>query len=44
MTSGSDFHEAGALAKGGIITEAKIETMDDLKTVLTCGNYSIIEN
>lgn len=44
MTSGSDFHEEGALAKGGIITEDKIECMQDLLKTLKSGKYEIIEN
>ncbi len=44
MTSGSDFHEEGALARGGIITEAKIQTPEDLTDVLRSGNYSLIKN
>lgn len=43
MTSGSDFHEEGALAKGGIITKEKITSMEELVSVLKSGEYSIIE-
>ncbi|MBE6686648.1 MAG: transposase [Ruminococcaceae bacterium] len=44
FTSGSDFHDAGALGKGGIITEKKITTMEELVSVLKSGDYSIIES
>lgn len=44
MTSGSDFHEVGALGKGGIITENKIRSMEELVSVLKSGKYSIIES
>lgn len=43
MTSGSDFHSAGALARGGIITQQKIETMTDLLKTLKSGAYQLIE-
>lgn len=44
MTSGSDFHEAGALAKGGIITKTKIKSNKELISVLKGGDYEIIES
>lgn len=44
MTSGSDFHHESALAKGGIITEEKIQTPSDLIRVLRTGAYTPIEN
>ena len=44
MTSGSDFHDVGALAKGGITTEKTIKSTEDLISVLKSGNYSIIES
>lgn len=43
MTSGSDFHSKHALARGGIITEQRIETMTDLLQTLKSGSYSLIE-
>ncbi len=44
MTSGSDFHGPGHLAKGGIATEEKIESPGDLVRVLKSGKYLLIEN
>ena len=44
MTSGSDVHELERLAKGGIQTEVKIQTPEDLVAVLRSGNYALIEN
>ena len=44
ITSGSDFHNAGHLAKGGITTKKKILTPKDLIDVLRSGEYSLIEN
>ena len=44
VTSGSDFHNATHLAKGGIITKQKIYTSKDLAYVLRNGEYSLIEN
>ena len=42
-TSGSDFHSAGALARGGIFTEEKITAPNDLVRVLRDGNYRLIK-
>ena len=44
LTSGSDFHERHHLARGGIKTEHKILTPDDLVNVLKSGEYALIEN
>lgn len=43
-TSGSDFHCADHLARGGIETNVRLETPKDLVCVLKSGNYKIIEN
>lgn len=43
MTSGSDIHGLGQLAKGGILTERKIKTPKDLREVLRSGAYALIE-
>lgn len=43
MTSGSDVHCEKHLARGGIISERKIDTSADLADVLRCGAYSLIE-
>lgn len=44
MTSGSDIHGIGALAKGGICTDHNIQTAEDLVKVLRGGEYSLICN
>lgn len=44
MTSGSDIHGTDRLGKGGIITQRKIETPEDLSAVLRSGEYTLIEN
>ena len=44
MTSGSDIHDPSRLAKGGIITERRICTPEDLSAVLRSGEYVRIEN
>lgn len=44
MTSGSDIHDTGRLAKGGIMTERRIRTPEDLISVLRSGEYTLIEN
>lgn len=44
MTSGSDIHGRNRLAKGGIMTEVRIQTPEDLIAVLRSGAYSLIEN
>ena len=44
MTSGSDIHGLNRLAKGGIMTDRRIKTPEDLITVLRSGDYSLIEN
>ena len=41
ILSGSDFHEPSHLARGGIITDTPIRTMDDLLSVLRKKRYSI---
>lgn len=43
MTSGSDIHDPSRLAKGGIMTERRIKTPEDLVSVLRSGEYSLIE-
>lgn len=43
MTSGSDFHAAGALGRGGIFCEEKISCSKDLVRVLKSGNYRLIK-
>ena len=43
ITSGSDFHYAGACGKGGIITEKMITTPQELSAVLRSGEYTLIE-
>ncbi|MBR5870125.1 MAG: transposase [Clostridia bacterium] len=43
MTSGSDFHHREALARGGIMTQTKIQTPADLVSVLKSGKYALIE-
>ena len=42
MLSGSDFHHPDHLARGGIITDADIQTEQDLVRVLRSGNYELI--
>ena len=42
MTSGSDIHGWSRLAKGGIQTERRIQTPEDLIAVLRSGAYSLI--
>jgi len=42
LTSGSDHHDAGHRATGGIITEEEIRTSDELLAVLKSGNYERI--
>ena len=42
-TSGSDIHGIDALAKGGILTDRRIRTPEDLSTVLRSGDYALIE-
>lgn len=44
MTSGSDFHSEGDIAKGGILTSQAIASPKDLITVLHSGNYQLIQN
>ena len=44
MTSGSDVHSTARLAKGGILTETRICTPEDLIRVLRNGDYTLIEN
>ena len=42
MLSGSDFHKAEHLARGGIITETDVKSSRDLAEVLKAGTYSLI--
>lgn len=42
MTSGSDVHCDKHIARGGIISERRIDTSKDLTEVLRCGDYSLI--
>lgn len=44
MTSGSDIHNMRRLAKGGIMTNTRIQTPEDLVSVLRSGEYTLIEN
>lgn len=44
MTSGSDIHDMERLAQGGIATESRIETPEDLVRVLRSGEYSLIKD
>ncbi len=44
MTSGSDSHNIKRLAKGGITTDRRIRTPEDLIYVLRSGQYALIEN
>lgn len=40
-TSGSDFHDATSVVAGGLITERKIESMDQLVQVIRSGEYTL---
>ena len=42
--SGSDFHSPSQIARGGIITDTKILSNDDLLKVLRSGDYELIKN
>lgn len=42
-TSGSDIHDKSRLATGGIITEHRIRTPEELSAVLRSGSYRLIE-
>lgn len=42
--SGSDIHGIDALAKGGILTEHRISSPEDLRRVLRSGDYDIIQH
>lgn len=44
MTSGSDIHDMSRLAKGGIISERRIRTPEELVSVLRSGAYQLIQN
>ena len=44
MSSGSDFHKECDVAKGGIETNIKIRTNEDLFNVLKSGDFKLIEN
>ena len=41
-TSGSDIHDLNRLAKGGILTDRRIQTPEDLTTVLRSREYELI--
>jgi len=41
-TSGSDFHELEDLAKGGIITDKEIKTIEDFKNAVLSNEFTII--
>lgn len=43
MSSGSDYHQIGDEAQGGIITDFEIKTTEDLLNTLNNGNYKIIK-
>lgn len=43
MTSGSDIHDMSRFAKGGIMTQRRIRTPEDLSSVLRSGEYELIE-
>ena len=42
MLSGSDFHHADHLARGGISTDADIQSIQDLVGVLRSGDYELL--
>ena len=42
-TSGSDAHQTEDVGRGGIATESRITTMEELISVLKSGEYSLIE-
>ena len=42
MLSGSDFHHADHLARGGISTDADIQSIQDLVRVLRSGDYELL--
>ncbi len=42
QVSGSDFHELGDEGRGGIETEQRVETLDDLMNVLRSGKYTLL--
>lgn len=44
MTSGSDIHDLSRLAMGGIETQQRIRTPEDLVRVLRSGSYRLIQN
>ncbi|PTV95344.1 hypothetical protein C8C76_12914 [Halanaerobium saccharolyticum] len=44
MISGSDFHEDEDLARGGIVTQQKIEGIRDLLQILELENYRLIKS
>jgi len=43
QTSGSDIHDMSRLAKGGIATEHRIRTPEDLISVLRSNAYTLIK-
>lgn len=42
-SSGSDYHQEGDEAHGGIITETEIKTEEELLNILNSGNYEVIK-
>ncbi len=44
MLSGSDFHEEEDLARGGIMTEKKITSIDEFIEILTTEDYKLISS
>ena len=42
-SSGSDFHEAEDLAKGGITTREDIQTIEQLRDLLQSGDYELLQ-
>ena len=43
-TSGTDYHEQAHYPDGGIVTDKKVKTNEDLLAVLRSGNYKLIED
>jgi len=43
ITSGSDAHQSEDVARGGILTEEPVNTMDELLYILKSGQYTLIE-
>ncbi len=42
-SSGSDFHETEDLAKGGIITNQEVHTIEQLRDLLKSGDYELLQ-